>query len=64
MLLPVSGPAAVRTPNAKPTPPPVKNFLKEYWLWILIPFVVVIGALIALYFLAGGDAVSPFQYKI
>jgi len=43
----------------------MKAFLKEYWLWILIPFVVVLGGLALLYFWAGGDqGSSPFQYNV
>ncbi len=42
----------------------MKAFLKEFWLWILIPFVLVIGGLILLYFLAGDEGASPFQYNV
>jgi hypothetical protein len=43
----------------------MKDFFKEFWLWILIPFVLVIGGLLALYLMAGGsDASSPFVYNV
>ena len=42
----------------------MKAFLKEYWLWILIPFVLVIGGLVAVYLLAGDEGASPFQYNV
>lgn len=43
----------------------MKNFLKEYWLWILIPFLLVVGGLAVLTFAlgdgdgGGGDFVYP-----
>ncbi len=40
------------------------GFLKEFWLWILIPFVLVIGGLLLLWFLTGDDAANPFQYNV
>jgi hypothetical protein len=27
----------------------MKNFLKEFWLWILVPFVLVLGLLALLF---------------
>ena len=42
----------------------MKAFIKEFWLWILIPFVLVIGGLIVLYLLTGGEEASPFQYNV
>ena len=43
----------------------MKDFLAEFWLWIVIPFVLVIGGLAFLYFWAGGgDSASPFQYNV
>lgn len=44
--------------------PDMKNLLKEYWLWITIPFVLVIGLLIAVWLLAGDGGASPFQYNV
>ncbi len=42
----------------------MKNFLREFWLWIVIPFALVIGLLILLFALSGGDGSSPFVYNI
>jgi hypothetical protein len=42
----------------------MKAFLKEYWLWIVIPFVLVIGGLALAYFLMNDDSTSPFVYNI
>ncbi len=42
----------------------MKNFFKEFWLWILIPFVLVVLLLIAAWVLGGADGVSPFQYNV
>ena len=40
----------------------MKEFLSEFWLWILVPFVLVVGGILVLYALAGGDTLSPFDY--
>ena len=40
------------------------DFLKEFWLWILIPFVLMIGLLVAVLVFAGGDGSNPFNYNI
>ena len=46
-------------------PGAVRSFLKEYWLWIVIPFVLAIGGILALYFLMSGEeGASPFTYTI
>ena len=42
----------------------MKAFLKEYWLWILIPFVLVAGGLLVAYFMMADDGASPFVYNI
>lgn len=42
----------------------MKDFFKDYWLWILVPFLVVIGGIVALYWMSGSDSVSPFQYNV
>ncbi|MFT5284801.1 MAG: hypothetical protein ACI8TQ_000959 [Planctomycetota bacterium] len=41
------------------------KFFREYWLWILIPFLLVSG-LVAYLLLSGGaeDSVTPFTYPI
>jgi len=41
----------------------VRDFLEEYWLWILIPFVVV-GGIAALLLVSGGGGASMFDYNI
>lgn len=38
-------------------------FLKEFWLWILIPFVLVLALLLVL-LLFNKDGASPFVYNI
>ncbi len=41
------------------------EFLKENWLWILLPFLIVLGGL--LFFVMTGeadDSVAPFQYNV
>lgn len=41
------------------------NFLKEYWLWILVPMLLILAALAVLLLMAGGDdSASPFQYNV
>ena len=44
------------------------KFLKEYWLWILAPIVIVFGLLIAVVAFGnsgeGEDADQPFIYNI
>ena len=43
----------------------MKAFLKEYWLWITIPFVLVLAAiLLAVWLLGGDEGSSPFQYNV
>jgi hypothetical protein len=42
----------------------MKDFLKEYWLWIAVPFVLVIGGLFLAWFLMSDDSASPFVYNI
>jgi len=41
------------------------RFLRENWLWIVVPMLLVFGALVLLAVMAGGDdSVSPFQYPV
>jgi hypothetical protein len=40
------------------------RFLRENWLYVVAPILVVIVILIALYFLGGGSDSSPFVYPI
>ena len=43
----------------------MKDFLAEFWPWIVIPFVLVIGSLALLsLWVGGGDSASPFQYHV
>ncbi len=42
----------------------MKQFLAEFWLWILIPAVLVTLALAALLMLGGGEGDSPFVYNV
>jgi hypothetical protein len=42
----------------------MKAFLKEYWLWIAIPFVLVVGGLALLWLMMGDGGSSPFSYSI
>lgn len=43
----------------------MRQLLREYWLWIVVPLVLVLGAVAALLLLAGrDDSVSPFDYPI
>ena len=43
----------------------MKAFLKEYWLWIVVPFALVIGGLaIACWFMMSDEGASPFVYNI
>lgn len=42
----------------------MKDFLKEYWLWIVVPFVVVVGGILVLFWMSGGDHASPFVYNV
>jgi len=40
------------------------DFIKEYWLWILIPFVIVLGGIAILLYLAGAGGNSDFVYNV
>jgi len=40
----------------------VKKFLRENWIWLLIPLLVLIGVLVALF--AGGEAEPRFDYPL
>ncbi len=42
----------------------MKNFLRQNWIWIVGPVVVVLILLVALAFYFGGDSSSPFIYPI
>ena len=40
------------------------SFLKEYWLWIVVPFVLVIGGILLFVMMTDSDPVSPFTYNV
>ncbi|HKX46563.1 MAG TPA: hypothetical protein VJP77_07660 [Planctomycetota bacterium] len=43
----------------------MKDFLKENLLWILVPFVVVVGGVLVLLFGMGGEeGAQPFVYNV
>ncbi|MEQ1834058.1 MAG: hypothetical protein ABL977_13465, partial [Candidatus Eisenbacteria bacterium] len=43
----------------------LKTFIKEYWAWMAVPFVLVVGALVLAYFFLGSDeGASPFIYNV
>ena len=39
-------------------------FFKEFWLWILVPFLLVVAGLLIFVFFMEDDSVSPFQYNV
>ena len=39
------------------------NFLRENWIWILAPIVLVLGLILAIVVFGSGDD-SPFVYNI
>ena len=42
----------------------MKDFFREYWLWIVIPFLIVIGGILMLFLMSDGNSVSQFQYNV
>ena len=40
----------------------MKDFLRDNWLWIVIPFVVVLAAVVYLVTSGDGGSASPFTY--
>ncbi|MEQ1895602.1 MAG: hypothetical protein ABL998_23940 [Planctomycetota bacterium] len=44
----------------------MKSFLREYWLWILVPFMVVAMGLAVFFFFVANDSggSSPFIYNV
>lgn len=42
----------------------MKSFLKEYWLWIVVPVVLVVGGVILAMLLMDDGSASPFVYNI
>lgn len=42
----------------------MRDFLKDYWPWIAIPFGLVLLAVVALWYFAGGEGTNGFVYPI
>ena len=43
----------------------MSEFIKEYWLWILLPFVLVVGGIGVLILLSGSSGdFSDFTYNV
>ena len=40
------------------------GFLRDTWVWWLLPLVIVLGLAVLLLWLAEGDATSPFVYDV
>jgi len=40
------------------------NFLRENWIWIVAPVVLVLILVVVLMVWGGGDDASPFAYSI
>ncbi len=40
----------------------MKDFLRTYWLWIIVPFLIVILAVVAFIYFSDPVADSPFIY--
>jgi hypothetical protein len=43
---------------------PMGNFLRENWLWIVAPIVIVMVLFVAILLMGGSDDTSPFIYNI
>ena len=42
----------------------MSEFIKEYWLWILIPFLLVTLAVTGIWVMSGGENFSDFTYNV
>jgi hypothetical protein len=40
------------------------TFLRENWIWIVAPIVIVLGLFVAIILLQGSEDASPFIYNI
>ena len=40
----------------------MKEFLRDNWLWIVIPFVVVVTVVVVVVVMTPDQAASPFHY--
>lgn len=54
----------MQVPTTNTQTPRMKRFLRENWIYIVAPIVIVIVLLGALYFIGGGNEASPFIYNI
>lgn len=62
----VSRQAPATLKPAPPSPPePMKRFLRENWLWLVAPFLIVAIGLVVLLFVVGNEAEnSGFVYNL
>ncbi len=42
----------------------MKAFLREYWAWIVVPFALVLIALVLAYFFLDDGGAGPFVYNL
>lgn len=42
----------------------MKRFLAENWLWIVVPFVLVLGAILAFIWWGQSDDIAGFVYPV
>ena len=42
----------------------IGQFLREHWIYVVAPILIVIVLLVALYYLGGGSGSAPFVYPI
>lgn len=42
----------------------MKNFLRENWIWIVAPIVIVAVGVLYLLWQGSGDAAAPFSYTL
>ena len=42
----------------------MKEFLRDYWPWIVLPFLLVVGLLVAVLVFGGGQGSSGFDYAL
>ena len=40
------------------------RFLREHWIYVVAPILIVIMLLVAIYFIGGGSESTPFVYPI
>ena len=48
----------------RPLPPEMKNFLREYWIWILVPIALVAALVAVAWFFFLGEGADPFRYDL